>query len=34
VIALLGTLRGEHKRLEPLLVTLTEASEAFPVMVW
>ncbi len=27
----LGTLRGEHKRLEPLLVTLTEASEVFPL---
>lgn len=28
---LLGALRGEHKRLEPLLCTLTEASEVFPV---
>ncbi|MGY2005068.1 helix-turn-helix domain-containing protein [Blastococcus sp. SYSU DS1024] len=28
---LLGALRGEHKRLEPLLVTLTEASEVFPL---
>lgn len=28
---LLGSLRGEHKRLEPLLVTLTEASEVFPL---
>jgi quercetin dioxygenase-like cupin family protein/DNA-binding Xre family transcriptional regulator len=27
----LGTLRGEHRRLEPLLVTLTEASEVFPL---
>lgn len=27
----LGALRGEHKRLEPLLCTLTEASEVFPV---
>ena len=27
----LGSLRGEHKRLEPLLVTLTEASEVFPL---
>ena len=26
----LGSLRGEHKRLEPLLCTLTEASEVFP----
>ncbi|MCX4094410.1 helix-turn-helix domain-containing protein [Nocardia sp. alder85J] len=28
---LLGALRGQHKRLEPVLVTLTEASEAFPL---
>lgn len=28
---LLGSLRGQHKRLEPLLVTLTEASEVFPL---
>lgn len=28
---LLGALRGEHKRLEPLLVTLTERSEVFPL---
>jgi transcriptional regulator with XRE-family HTH domain len=28
---LLGSLRGEHRRLEPLLVTLTEASEVFPL---
>lgn len=28
---LLGSLRGEHKRMEPLLVTLTEASEVFPL---
>lgn len=27
---LLGALRGPHKRLEPVLVTLTEASEVFP----
>jgi quercetin dioxygenase-like cupin family protein/DNA-binding XRE family transcriptional regulator len=27
---MLGALRREHKRLEPLLVTLTEASEVFP----
>lgn len=27
---LLGALRGEHKRLEPLLVTLTEKTEVFP----
>jgi quercetin dioxygenase-like cupin family protein/DNA-binding XRE family transcriptional regulator len=27
---LLGALRGQHKRLEPVLVTLTEASEVFP----
>ncbi|GAA5058696.1 transcriptional regulator with XRE-family HTH domain [Thermocatellispora tengchongensis] len=27
----LGSLRGEHKRMEPLLVTLTEASEVFPL---
>jgi DNA-binding XRE family transcriptional regulator/quercetin dioxygenase-like cupin family protein len=29
--ALLGVLRGVHKRLEPVLVTLTEASEVFPL---
>ncbi|WP_067532149.1 helix-turn-helix domain-containing protein [Nocardia crassostreae] len=28
---LLGALRGQHKRLEPVLVTLTEASETFPL---
>ncbi|SEP19630.1 helix-turn-helix domain-containing protein [Trujillonella endophytica] len=28
---LLGGLRGEHKRLECLLVTLTDASEAYPL---
>ncbi|WAL63204.1 XRE family transcriptional regulator [Amycolatopsis cynarae] len=28
---LLGALHGEHKRIEPLLVTLTEASEVFPL---
>lgn len=28
---MLGALRGEHKRLEPLLCTLTEASEVFPL---
>ncbi|WP_433602405.1 helix-turn-helix domain-containing protein [Nocardia sp. CA-135953] len=28
---LLGALRGQHKRLEPVLVTLTEASEVFPL---
>lgn len=28
---ILGALRGEGKRLEPLLCTLTEASEVFPV---
>ena len=28
---MLGALRGEHKRIEPLLCTLTEASEEFPV---
>ena len=28
---LLGALRGEHKRLEPLLVTLDDASEVFPL---
>jgi transcriptional regulator with XRE-family HTH domain len=28
---LLGTLRGQHKRLEPVLVTLTDASETFPM---
>ncbi|WP_236705692.1 helix-turn-helix domain-containing protein, partial [Frankia sp. ACN1ag] len=28
---LLGTLRGGAKRMEPLLVTLTEASEVFPL---
>ncbi len=27
---LLGALRGAHKRLEPVLVTLTDASEVFP----
>jgi transcriptional regulator with XRE-family HTH domain len=27
----LGALRGPHKRLEPLLVTLTESSEVFPL---
>jgi transcriptional regulator with XRE-family HTH domain len=27
---LLGTLRGPHKRVEPLLVSLTEATEMFP----
>ncbi|MGW5388018.1 helix-turn-helix domain-containing protein [Nocardia sp. NPDC003963] len=27
---LLGSLRGQHKRLEPVLVTLTSASEVFP----
>jgi transcriptional regulator with XRE-family HTH domain len=27
---MLGSLRGDHKRLEPLLCTLTEASEVFP----
>ncbi|GAC67339.1 helix-turn-helix domain-containing protein [Gordonia soli] len=27
---LLGALRGQHKRLEPVLVTLTDSSEAFP----
>ncbi len=30
VYSLLGALRGEHKRLEPLLVTLTEPGEVFP----
>lgn len=29
--ALLGTLRGEHKRLECLLVTLSEDSEVYPL---
>lgn len=29
--ALLGALRGAHKRLEPVLVTLTESSEVFPL---
>jgi len=29
--ALLGALRGAHKRMEALLVTLTEASEVFPL---
>jgi transcriptional regulator with XRE-family HTH domain len=29
--ALLGSLRGAHKRLEAVLVTLTEASEVFPL---
>ncbi|EOM75252.1 transcriptional regulator [Rhodococcus rhodnii] len=28
---LLGALRGQHKRLEPVLVTLTEASEVHPL---
>ncbi|MCC3332168.1 helix-turn-helix domain-containing protein [Nocardia abscessus] len=28
---LLGALRGQHKRLEPVLVTLTEVSETFPL---
>lgn len=28
---LLGSLRGQHKRLEPVLVTLTDASEVFPL---
>ncbi|HSK58606.1 MAG TPA: XRE family transcriptional regulator [Actinomycetospora sp.] len=28
---MLGALRGQHKRLEPLLCTLTEASEVFPL---
>jgi transcriptional regulator with XRE-family HTH domain len=28
---ILGALRGEHKRMEPLLVTLTDASEVFPL---
>ncbi|KQY06801.1 DNA-binding protein [Mycobacterium sp. Root135] len=28
---LLGALRGQHKRLEPVLVTLTNASEVFPL---
>ncbi len=28
---LLGSMRGEHKRMEPLLVTLTEQSEVFPL---
>ncbi|MGY4103472.1 helix-turn-helix domain-containing protein [Nocardia sp. R16R-3T] len=28
---LLGALRGQHKRLEPVLVTLSEASETFPL---
>jgi quercetin dioxygenase-like cupin family protein len=27
---LLGGLRGQHKRLEPVLVTLTDDSEVFP----
>lgn len=27
---LLGSLRGQHKRLEPVLVTLTDASEVYP----
>ncbi|MFC5995755.1 helix-turn-helix domain-containing protein [Pseudonocardia hispaniensis] len=27
----LGTLRGQHKRIEPLLVTLSEATEVFPM---
>jgi len=28
---LLGALRGQHKRLEPVLVTLTDSSETFPL---
>ena len=28
---MLGALRGQHKRLEPLLCTLTEVSEVFPL---
>jgi len=28
---LLGALRGQHKRLEPVLVTLTNSSEVFPL---
>jgi DNA-binding XRE family transcriptional regulator len=28
---LLGTMRGAHKRMEPLLVTLTEQQEVFPL---
>lgn len=28
---LLGALRGQHKRLEPVLVTLTDASDLFPL---
>ena len=28
---MLGALRGEHKRIEPLLCTLTESSEVFPM---
>ncbi len=28
---LLGSMRGAHKRMEPLLVTLTEESEVFPL---
>ncbi|MGW4477572.1 helix-turn-helix domain-containing protein [Rhodococcus triatomae] len=28
---MLGALRGQHKRLEPVLVTLTNASEVFPL---
>ncbi|GAB3666962.1 XRE family transcriptional regulator [Actinocorallia lasiicapitis] len=31
VYRLLGSLRGEHKRIEPLLVTLTDTSEPFPL---
>jgi DNA-binding XRE family transcriptional regulator len=31
VYRMLGALRGQHKRLEPLLCTLTEASEVFPL---
>ena len=27
----LGTMRGAHKRMEPLLVTLTERQEVFPL---
>jgi transcriptional regulator with XRE-family HTH domain len=31
VYRMLGALRGQHKRIEPLLCTLTEASEVFPL---
>lgn len=31
VYHMLGALRGEHKRIEPLLCTLTDASEVFPL---